>query len=160
MGQRVGVVLPIRIAGVGRLDEREGGRVAVDRDRTTVMSGPSAGVGGLALEVQAEAGQALRGPVGEDDVVAGQEPVRLAVVDQVHGRVDAGVSAVAGLRVQPRPRTRQRVSAGGAAPCALDATTDAAEPSQDAATPAHIATTTILSQRTCRTPRINPTLRA
>ena len=108
---RVGVVLAVRIARVGRLDEREGGRVAVDRDRADRHVGSVRRVGGLALEVQAEAGQALRGPVGEHDVVAGQELVRRGVVHQVHVRVDAGVAAVARVRVDVGPVRGQRVRA-------------------------------------------------
>ena len=114
MRLRVGVVLSIRVAWVGRLDEREGGRVAVDRDRVDGHVGPVCRIGGLALEVQAETGQALRGPVGEHDVVAGQELVRRGVVDEVHVRVDAGVAAVAGVRVDVGAGRGQRVSAGRA----------------------------------------------
>ena len=113
---RVGVVLAVRIAGVGRLDEREGGRVAVDRDRLDRHVGSIRRVGGLALEVQAEAGQALRGPVGEHDVVAGQELVRRGAVDEVHVRVNAGVAAVAGVRVDVCAGRGQRVRARRARP--------------------------------------------
>ena len=108
------VVLPVRVARVGRLDEPEPGRAAVHGDRVDRHVRPRAGVGRRPLEVQAEAGQALRGAVGEDHPVAGQEPVRGRVVDQVHQRVQAGVAAVAGLRVQHRARRRQGTGAGRA----------------------------------------------
>ena len=79
------------------------------------MSGPPAGIGGMTLEVEAKARQALRRSVREDDPVPRQEPVRVGVVDHLDERVQARVTAVAGVRVQPRPRRRQRVSTGGAA---------------------------------------------
>ena len=77
------------------------------------MSGPPL-VLARALEVEAEVGQALRRPVGEDDLVARQEPVARRVVDQVDVRVQARVAAVAGLRVHVVAGGRQRVGARGA----------------------------------------------
>jgi hypothetical protein len=111
--RRIRVVLPVRVAWVGRLDEGERCRPAVDRHRPDLQVRAQGLIGHRpALEVQAEAGQALRGPVGEDDVVSRQEPVRGRVVDQVHAGMHAGVAAVAGVRVQVGAEMRQRVSTG------------------------------------------------
>ncbi len=124
VGQRVRVARAVRVAGVGGLHERERGRAAVDLDRGDRHVRAGRGVHRPPLEVQAEAGQALGGPVGQRDVVAGQELVGRRVVDQVHVGVQAGVAAVAGVRVQPgagrgqgvRPgRTACRGRAGGGA---------------------------------------------
>ena len=82
--ERARVVLPVRIAGIGGLDEAETRRPSVHGDRPDGHVRPRGLVSRSSLEVQAEAGEALRGPVGEDDVVAGQELVRRGVVDEVH----------------------------------------------------------------------------
>ena len=79
------------------------------------MSGPALVSAERPLEVEAEAGQALRGAVSEHHPVAGQELVPGRVVDQVHQRVQAGVAAVAGVRVQQRTGRRQGTSSGRAA---------------------------------------------
>ena len=113
--QGVRVVLPVRVAGVGGLDERERGGTAVHPDRGDGHVRAGRLVHRPALEVQAEAGQALGGPVGERDMVAGQEPVGGGVVDQVHVGVQAGVAAVAGLRVQAGAGRGQGVRPGRAA---------------------------------------------
>ena len=86
----------------------------VDRHRLHAQVRPGGGVGRAPFEVQAEAGQALRGLIGQGHTVARQEGVRARVVDQVHVGVDAAVTAVARLRVQARPGRGQRVRAGGA----------------------------------------------
>ena len=112
---RVRVVLPVRVAGVGRLDERERRGPAVHPDRGDGHVRTVRLVHRPALEVQAEAGQALGGPVGQRDVVAGQEAVAGGVVDQAYRGVHAGVAAVAGLRVQPGAGRGQGVGASGAA---------------------------------------------
>ena len=115
VGERVGVVLPVRIARVGGLDERERGRRAVHGDRVDPHVRADGHVGRRpALEVEAEASQALGGPVGQFDVVARQELVGRGVVDQVHIGVQAGVAAVAGVRVNVVPEAGQRVRAGEA----------------------------------------------
>ena len=80
----------------------------------TVIIGPSARVLRLALEVEAEARQALGRLVGQRHVVSGQEHVRGGVVDHVHVGMHAGVAAVAGLRVHVRASRRQGVRAGRA----------------------------------------------
>ena len=115
VGGGVGVVLPVRVTRVSWLDEAEPGRVAVHGYRADRHIRARAGVAGASLEVQAEAGQALGGAVGENHPVAGQEHVRRGVVDQVHQRVQAGIAAVAGLRVHVRTRRRQGMSTRRAA---------------------------------------------
>ena len=55
MGGRVGVVLPVRVARVGRLDEVKRAGLAVHAHGDDGMSGPPLVVRGLALEVEAEA---------------------------------------------------------------------------------------------------------
>jgi hypothetical protein len=77
MRERVGIVLPVGIAGIGRLDEREGRGLSVHEDRVDghVRAG---GVRVRALEVEAEVGQASRSPIRQDDVVSSQEEVRQA----------------------------------------------------------------------------------
>ena len=119
----LGSARPVRVARVGRLDEPEPGRAAVHGDRADRHVRARAGVGGLPLEVEAEAGQALRGAVGEHHPVAGQEAVRGRVVDQVHqpespyGRLVPGPFEL-NSRVRPGPRRsagRARALASGAA---------------------------------------------
>src|SRR5262249_46356471 len=97
------------------------GRPAVDGHRLNGQVRPGRRVDGRALEVEAEAGQALRGPVGELDVVARQEPVDGGVVHQVDVGVQAGVAAVTGLRVHVRAGRRGRVRARRAPPAIVGA---------------------------------------
>ena len=116
MGERVGVVLAVGVAGVGRLDERERRRLAVDGDRVDGQV-RAVGVGVRALEVEAEVGQALGRELRQDDVVAGQELVGGRVVGHVDVGVDARVAAVAEIGVQAVAGMRQRAGArraGGA----------------------------------------------
>ena len=113
--ERVGVIRPVRVARVGRLDEPERGPRAVHRDRADPHVRANGYVRGRpALEVEAEAGQAVGGPVGQDYVVAPQEPVGGGVVDQVHVGVQAGVAAVTGVRVDMIAEAGQRVRPGEA----------------------------------------------
>ena len=99
MRPRVGVVLAFRVAGVGRLHKRERRRAPVDGDRVDRHVRAVGRIGGRALEVEAEIGEALGRAVGQDDVVAGEEPVRWRVVDEVHVGVQAAVAAIAGLGI-------------------------------------------------------------
>jgi len=115
----VGVVLPVRVARVRGLDEREAGRLAVHGDRLHGHVRPRLGVRGLALEIEAEAAQALGGLIGEHDPVTGQELVGGGVVDQVHQGVHAGVTAIAGFRVQVGARRCEGVRASRALDAAI-----------------------------------------
>ncbi len=114
MGCRVRVILAVRVAGIGRLHEPECGRAAIHDDGLDSHVRAGARVLRLALEVEAEAGQALCRPVRQDHLVARQEPVRRCVVHQVHQRVLAGVAAVAGIGVQAAAWRGQGVRAGRA----------------------------------------------
>ena len=105
--QRVRVVLAPGVAGIGRLHEvpRRGSAVHGDRPDRQVRT-IRAEHGG-ALEVEAEVGQALRRPVREDDVVAGEELVGRRVVHQVHVGVEARVAAVAHVGIDVVTEVRQ-----------------------------------------------------
>ena len=105
--QRVRVVLAAGVAGIGRLHEAPRGRSAVHGDRPDREVRTVGAAHGGALEVEAEVGQALGRPVGEDDVVAGQEPVGRGVVHEVHVGVEARVAAVAHVGIDVVTEVRQ-----------------------------------------------------
>ena len=111
VGPRIRVVLPVRVAGVGGLDERELGRAAVHLDRGDRHVRAGRLVRRPALEVQAEAGQALGGPVGQHDVVARQELVGWS-------RRRPGRTSVCRLVYPPLPVSGYRREPGGASVCA------------------------------------------
>jgi hypothetical protein len=77
------------------LHEPERCRLTIHDHRLNRHVRAAVGVDAAALEVEAELGQALRGPVGEHHVVARQELVRRGVVDHVHVGVQARVAASA-----------------------------------------------------------------
>ncbi len=115
--ERIGIVLTVRIARVGRLDLLERRRLAVDRDRgdghvRARSRGARDAV--LGVEVVAEVGQALRRTLRVLNVVARQEDVRDRVVDREDVGVEAHVAAVAELGPDARARLGERVRAGAA----------------------------------------------
>ena len=130
--ERVRVVLAVRVARVGGLDERERRGRAVHGDRVDGHVRADGHVRRrLPLEVEAEGGQALGGPVGQHDVVARQELVGGGVVNQVHAGVQARVAAVAGVRVDVIGETGQRVRAGEASAACRCATAGLGTPAGD-----------------------------
>ena len=116
--ERIGIVLPVRVARVGRLLEvKVAGWPLIVID-VTVMFGPGVVVL-VTLFVRSKSRlKSVRHCVGcccEVDVRAGQEQVRRRVVDQVDVGVDARVAGVARLGVQRgMPGLDERAPAGAA----------------------------------------------